>query len=233
MAKGQARTATEPRRTPSRLPRSDRVVELISAAGRITDLPPERRTWFVVTDVRPRLAAGEPTVEPIRIPQQDADRLLRGFVRFVADIPARASLQMVWEHGHNELLVDAGTIGLTCSAGLLTVSVSVGCDELARPTRVAVPFATGSVDSPRGLLMSTLTRVDAPAIVADAWSDPIVAFCWEALLEVARRVCAQAGHDRSGLPLIPGAVAAEDGLLLVHPMARNNLTGLTNDRRRR
>jgi hypothetical protein len=163
----------------------------------------------------------------MHIPQADANRLLRGFIRFVADISADASLDLVWHDGASELWVDAGSVDLTCANGLLTVGVTVSCDEISGPVRVTVPFATGSADSPRGLLMSTLNRVDAPALIADRWSDAIVAFCWEALLELAQRISAQAGDDDAGQPLIPGAVSAADGEFVVQPMARHDLHGLS------
>jgi hypothetical protein len=79
--------------------------------------------------------------------------------------------------------------------------------------------------------MSTVNRVDAPALIADGWSDPIIAFCWESVLELAQRVSAQAGNDAEGRPLIPGAVAAGDGTLVVVPMARHSLGGLTRGER--
>lgn len=207
--------------------RAGKSVEMISAAGRIEDLPERQREWFVpIGDAV--LNPGEPAPEPITIPQADAARLLVGFVRFVADIPARTNLQFVWERGRDELAIDGASIGLTCSDGLLTVGLTVTCDELPRPVRVAVPFAVGRADAPRGLLMSTINRLDAPALIADAWSDAIIAFCWEALLELAQRVCGQAGHDAQGRPLIPGAIAARDGALVLTPMARHDLTGLTS-----
>ena len=108
-------------------------------------------------------------------------------MRFVADIPADTSLDLVWQHDGSELWVDAGSIELVCGAGLLTVGLTVACDELHRSVRVTVPFAVGGADASRGLLMAAMNRVDAPALVADRWSDAITAFCWESLLELARR----------------------------------------------
>ena len=61
----------------------------------------------------------------IRIPQADANRLLRGFVRFVADIDAGSTLELVWQRGHDELWVDAGSITLKCAPGILSTQLSV------------------------------------------------------------------------------------------------------------
>jgi hypothetical protein len=218
------------RGTTARVPavvRAGRTVETISLAGRIADLPERQREWFVpVGDVV--LDPGQPAKEPITIPQADAARLLVGFVRFVADIPARTNLKLVWQRGRDELAVDAASIGLTCADGLLTVGLTVSCDELSRPTRVVVPFALGRPDAPRGLLMSTINRLDAPALIAEGWSDAIIAFCWESLLELAQRVCAQAGHDSQGRPLVPATIAAGDGALILTVTARHDLSGLTS-----
>ena len=212
----------------TRSPRgTDRLVGAIAGAGRIIDLPPERRRWFTPIDAAVRLPPGTRTADPIRIPQPDANRLVRGLVRFVADIPADTSLDLVWQHDGSELWVDAGSIDLVCSAGLITVGLTVACDEVRRPIRVTAPFAVGRADASRGLLMATMNRVDAPALVADRWSNAITAFCWESLLELARRVSAQTGDDEAGMPLVPGAIAADDRVLIVQPMARHDLTGLT------
>jgi hypothetical protein len=201
-------------------------VDTISLDGRIADLPERDRQWFVpIGDLV--LNPGERPAEPITIPQVDAARLLVGFVRFVADIPPRTNLTLVWERGQDELAVDAASIGLICAQGLLTVGLTVNCDQLSKPVRVAVPLAVGRADAPRGLLMATINRLDAPPLIAEGWSDSIIAFCWEAVLELAQRVCAQAGDDADGRPLIPGAIAARDGAMVLTPMARHDLSGLT------
>jgi hypothetical protein len=222
MAGRETASATQP------AVRAEQLVDLIAAAGRITDLPIARRRWFVPVDGA--LPTGTPAPDGIRIPQADANRLMRGFVRFVADIDAGTNLELVWERGRDELWVDAGSIKLTCAAGILSTRLSVGCDELPRPVTVTVPFAVGRPDAPRGLLMATTDRVDAPTLVADGWSSAITAFCWEAILELARRVSAESGNDQQGRPLVPGAVSADDRVLVVHPMARHDLSGLERHR---
>lgn len=204
--------------------RSSRTVEAIAREGLIADLPPRQRTWFTPQDSP--LAAGAVAARPIIIPGDAASKLMVGFVRFVADLPARANLTFVWERGDDELWVDAASIGLVCGTGVLSVGLTVGCDQVDEPVRVVVPLAVGRMKAPRGLLMSSLSRIEAPAVIAEGWSDPIVAFCWEAVLELAQRVCAQAGRDAGGQGLIPGAIAAEDGRLIITPMARHRLTGL-------
>ena len=38
---------------------------------------------------------------------------------------------------------------------------------------------------------------------------------------------AETGDDEAGMPLVPGAIAADDRVLIVQPMARHDLSGLT------
>jgi len=179
-------------------------------------------SWFSVVP-RP-VKTGALASAPLRIPQGDAQRLLRGIIRFVADIPAGASLDLVWQQGGSELFVDAGSITLTCTTGLVSIGVAVHCDELPAPAVATAALGVGRVDSPSGLVMSTFERVGAPDLIADLWSEAITAFAWEALLELASRLCAGVGKDSQGRPLIPGSVAAAPELLVITPMARNDLS---------
>lgn len=205
--------------------RSSKTIEAIAREGLITDLPPRQRTWFDPDGIAD-LASGAVAAKPIVIPGDVAARLMVGLVRFVADMPARANLKLVWQRGDDELWVDAASIGLVCGTGVLSVGLTVGCDQVSKPVRVAVPFAVGRQRAPRGLLMSSLSRIEAPAVIAEGWSDAIVAFCWESVLELAQRVCAQAGRDARGLDLIPGAIASEEGRLIITPMARHRQADL-------
>ena len=205
----------------------DRFVKIVADHGLVVELPQDMRPWFTTVDPKIALVPGQAAPEPMRIPQADASRLLKGIIRFVADLPVDASLVIIWQHDPNELAVDAGSIDLVCTAGVITVRLTVTCDQLERPVTVAVPFGVGRADATRGLLMSSFTRVDAPPAVAEGWSDAIIAFCWEALLELATRLSRQAGNDAAGQPLIPGTIAADDGLLIVQPMARHDLSALT------
>ena len=53
-----------------------------------------------------------------------------------------------------------------------------------------------------------------------AVADAITAFAWESLVELARRTCAQFGRDTQSRALIPGGIAAAEGVLLIQPMSR-------------
>jgi hypothetical protein len=175
--------------------------------------------------------ANHPVHSPIRIATTEVQRILNDVVRTVADLPRAASPLVVWSLPPDELAVDISTTTIDCGPGLLKFSVEVSYDEIDPATqssriRVTVPFGVGRAEKPRGLLMSTMSQVVAPPVLADRWSDSITAFCWEAMLEVASRIAAQAGVDRQKRPLIPGNIAAEKGLLIVQPMARHDLSAL-------
>jgi hypothetical protein len=199
-------------------------VTALAVRGQIADLPANNRTWFKqVPPGKSRDVANQAV--SLRVPQADAGLALLGLIRFVADIPADASLTVVWQSGRNELMVDCGSVALRCDPGLITVGLSVQCDQVQR-TRVIVPFAVGTSAAPRGLYLSTIDRLDAPAEIAEAWSDPIIAFCWEALLELAQRVCGQIGTDAQQRPLVPATLAADAGMLVLTATARPDLSGL-------
>lgn len=178
----------------------------------------DKATWF--TPLTKGVPIGRTTKEPLRIPARDAQRLLRDVVRLVADLPRDTTPVLVWQQGANELEVATAATTITCDEGLVTIGVTVGCDQLDAAVQVAVPFAVGTADSPTGLVMSTFTRLDGPAVVTDVWSDAITAFAWESLVELARRICAQLGHDTRSRALIPGGIAAGKGVLLIQPMSR-------------
>lgn len=71
--------------------------------------------------------------------------------------------------------------------------------------------------------MSSLTRPVGPDLVVDIWSTALIAFAWEALVHLAQQLCAAAGSDGAGRPLIPAYVAAARGILLIQPMARHRI----------
>ncbi|MGP3461359.1 hypothetical protein, partial [Escherichia coli] len=121
----------------------------------------------------------------------------------------------------NELLVLTDRVTLDAAPGLVTVGITVSCDQLREPTVVTVPLAVGTTKQVRGLFMSTFAAPDGPDVVTAVWADSLIAFAWECLLTLALHLAAEAGGDRDGRTLRPGAIAAERGALLVKPMARN------------
>jgi hypothetical protein len=181
--------------------------------------------WFRRLSQRIRLEPGAPAPDLLRVPDGDAERILRETVRLVADIPRGSSPEVVWVLGAGELIVHTAGMGLSCLTGQVTITVPVGCDQVPDGAQVQVPFAVGTEEAPSGLVMSTLARPAGPAVVVDAWSGSLVAFAWEALLHLAEQLCAAAGRDGAGRPLVPAYIGAARGVLLVQPMARHGTAG--------
>ncbi len=155
----------------------------------------------------------------IRIPVDHARGMLREVARDAAGVAAREE-QVVWTSPAAELLVRLGAVDLSCEPGLATVTVAVACDQVPGEVLVHVPFGVGRPGELTGLVMSTLDWPAGPAVVVDAWAPSLTAYAWDCLLRVAVRASARAGVDEVGQPLVPASVGAEDGALLVLPMAR-------------
>jgi hypothetical protein len=177
--------------------------------------------WFEPLESTVALPPGATAPAVLRVPAPQAERILRQTIRLVADIPKGSTPQLVWVKGADELLVRTDDVSLACDTGLVTFTVTVACDQLQEPTRVAVPLAVGTAQLPTGLVMSTLSRPVGPALVVDAWAEPISAFAWEALVHLAQSLCAATGSDASGRALVPAAIGAEPRILLVQPAARH------------
>jgi hypothetical protein len=160
----------------------------------------------------------------LRVPVADAQRILRTTVRLVADLPVGSRLDVVWVNGGSELTVHTAALTLTCSPGMVTVGVPVSCDQAPQAV-VTVTLVVGTAQSPSGLLMSTFTVPQGPAVVVDVWGEAVTAFAWEAVLHLAQQLSGQVGADATGRPLVPALIAADTGLLLLQPMARHDVFG--------
>lgn len=184
------------------------------------DVDLRSRDWFpTITTAVP---VGTTTEADVVVPQGDAQRVLRGVVRLVADLPVGSTPDVVWTSGRSELLVHTDTISLTCTVGLVRVAVRVECDQTDGPTTITVPFAVGTQQAATGLVMQTYDRLDGPGAVTSVWADALTAFCWEALLETATRLCAEIGADSRGRALVPGSIGSGSRVLLLRPMARHD-----------
>lgn len=218
MADPTPRRATRGSRAPAaRRPRA--VLQLPTGPVAVGSLD-----WFEPLDDRTRITAGAAAPRVIRVPVDEATRLLRATVRFVADLPPRASGLLVWTQGDSELRVDAFGVTLACASGMVTVGLPVGCDQLPRPVAVPVPFAVGTAQKPAGLVMATFDRLAGPALVTGLWSEAIAAFAWEALVHLTQQLAGAVGKDANGRALVPASIGAEPGLLLVQPMGRHDLS---------
>ena len=177
--------------------------------------------WFdkAAAGVGSRLVPGT-TTDALSIPQGDAQKILTGVVRLVADLPVGTTPVVVWHQGVDELWVDTSSVTIGCEPGLVTMTLTVACDQVREPVTLQAPFAVGTSKVPTGLLMTTFSQLTGPDVVVGTWSEAATAFCWEALVEVARAVCARLGKDRTGKTLVPGGLGADSRRLLVQPMAR-------------
>ncbi|NYG07820.1 hypothetical protein BJ986_002307 [Phycicoccus badiiscoriae] len=226
-ARASARAATSPRATTSaRATGSPRArASTVAGASGLGALLTDPSILKVIRGAD-RLKPGDVPKNGVTLKAAEATRLLGGIIRFVADVPAGSSPIVVWEQDGSELWVDISTVALTCIPGVIRVAVKVGCDQLPAPAVITVPFGVGTPEAPTGLVMSSLSRLDGPDVVTGRWTAALTAFTWEAILELARRMCAELGKDAAGLPLIPGSIAAGSQVLVVQPMARNDLSGL-------
>lgn len=192
----------------------------------VIGIPIADASWFRPVRAAGRLEPGTLAGKPLSVPDAAATRLLRGIVHAVADIPSDTSTVVVWQRDGSELWVDVGTVTLSSLDGMVRVAVTVGCDQLGKPVVLTVPLKVGTPQAPAGLVMSSVDRLTGPDVVTALWSDAVIAFGWECLLELSRQLCAGLGRDSAGLPLIPGAVAATKGVLVVQAMSRNDLSQL-------
>lgn len=180
-------------------------------------------SWFHPIAPGSSLPPGTVVKEPLQIPAAVATRLLQSTVLRVAEVPTDAPPVVVWQSGGSELLVALDKVAVSCMPGMMTVSMTVSCDELPAPVVVNVPFAVGTPDAPAGLIMSTFAEIVGPDVIARRWSDAVISFAWSAVVDLAEQLCASLGTDSRGLALVPGAVGASRAVLVVQAMARHQL----------
>lgn len=184
----------------------------------------DRFEWFDRLDKRVNLKTGQLSPNELRLPTKDAQRILNKVVRLVLDLPRKSTPTVVWTRGDSELLVHSNRTRIAFTSGVVTVTVSVECDQ-HELVRIPVPLGVAEPNSPAGLMMSSFSDLEGPPEIVETWFEPIVAFAWELLLEIVSVVCEQVGKDSRGLPLVPGNVAAGRGYLMIQPIARHQLKG--------
>lgn len=179
--------------------------------------------WLKRLDQSVILNTGEASPDLLKIPEKDAQRVLSEVVRVVLDLPRNSTPLVVWNHADSELLVHSDQTTLRCTSGVVTVNVSVECDQFQQLT-IPVPIGVGQKKAASGLVMSSFQDLQGPRGLVDTWADAIIAFAWESLLEVASTICEQVGRDARGLPLVPGSIGAEPDRLLIQPVSRYSLS---------
>lgn len=182
-----------------------------------------RFKWLKRLDQSVILNTGEASPDLLKVPEKDAQRVLGEVVRLVLDLPRKSTPLVVWNHGDSELLVHSDQTTINCTSGVVTISVTVECDQYQQVT-IPVPIGVGQKKSVTGLVMSSFQDLQGPTGLVEIWSDAIIAFAWETLLELATTICAQVGNDARGLPLVPGTIGASPDRLLIQPVSRFSLT---------
>jgi len=176
-------------------------------------------SWFRPLEHHVYLSAGTRTPNPLRVPVGDAQLLLYKMVREVIGLPRDASPDVVLTAGRAEILVHTRGIGLNATPGVITVGLAVGCDQLPDGGSVQIPFAVGTEDKPAGLVMAAFDRPSGPSAVIDGWAESLTALAWSAIVHLAQSLCAAAGEDATGNPLVPGYLSAMRDVLILQPMA--------------
>lgn len=175
-----------------------------------------------LTTISPAVALGPGTVTgAVEVPRSDAEKILRSVVRRVADLPRNSSPEVVWTLGQHELLVHTDQIRLALFSGVAVITNTFSCEQVDGRVTVPVPLGLGTRKVPAGLIMTSFTDLDGPSVITKVWTDAITAFAWECLMELCRTIAAEVGDDSRGRALIPGAVTAAPGLLIIEPLARH------------
>ncbi len=219
------KTPTQPVGAPRSDPRLAPRAPGIILPGVTIKLPPFK--WY--KPLPPGVVVPPGTVSPqlIRVPERDAQRVLLAVIHLVADIRAEQPPNVVWTRGNDELLVLLDKTRMSCAPGLVTIGLTVQCEEVRGAQRIDVGFAVGRPDRPAGLVMSAFDRVQGNSWIAGAWSESLTAFAWEALVALAEQLAGGMGKDSRGRALVPGSIAAGDGALFIDPMARHDLRWVT------
>jgi hypothetical protein len=132
--------------------------------------------------------------------------------------------ETLWVQGGNELAVSLNRIGLEVSEGLVTLVLQVRSDQTGT-VAVKVPFVCGSAKQPAGLYTATPRQPNAPPVIMQLWSEPLVAFAWHCLLNLVSGAASATGKDLRGNVLVPVNLAASAMGLEVQTMARHHFYG--------
>lgn len=184
------------------------------------------RLHFVTDSVLDRLRSTVPGALPEK-PLPSGERganlplssaALTQLLRLAAVELCEGNQTVIWDDGINELTVHAGRIGGTPISGAIRVDIPVACDQ-AR-TVMQIPFAVGGPERKAGMIMATTDRPAGDATIATIWGEALIALAYGALLEVMGSYAGASGRDEKNKRLIPRAITAQRGGLLVETQAR-------------
>ncbi|UNK57356.1 hypothetical protein MNQ95_14670 [Pseudoxanthomonas daejeonensis] len=176
---------------------------------------------------RTKIAEGDvfPTVF---VPATRLTPLLRvGAGRAAGFFRATKKTEVIWVQGDSELAVGFAAVDVKLADGALQVSIPVRCDQIGKGT-VTVLFVVGSAASPSGLYAATASRPIGPEPVVAIWSEALVAFAWNCLLELVGGMAAAVGKDQRGNLLVPVELSARKQGIEIVPMARFRFSGTSS-----
>jgi len=191
-------------------------VDFIQAERLASRLPQAAaRTKMAEGDVYPGVFIAAGRLNPLL---RVAARRAAGFFR------ASKRTEVIWVEGDNELAVNFAEVGVQAGDGTLQVSIPVRCDQIGKGT-VTVLFAVGAPNAPAGLYAATAGRPTGPEAVVAIWSQALVAFAWNCLLELVSGMAAAVGKDQRGNLLVPVELSARRQGIEIVPMARFRFAG--------
>jgi len=181
-----------------------------------------RLEWLKQLEKNVALTAGDLSADQLIVPAKDVQKILDKVVRLVLDLPRKSTPFVVWTQGDSELLIHSDKTKISISSGLVKIKITVSCDQCEQ-VQIPIPLGVSQRNSPGGLIMSSFSDLQGPADIVELWSDSLIAFAWELLLEITRVISAQVGKDERGLSLVPGNIGASPGKLLIQPVSRHSL----------
>ncbi len=137
---------------------------------------------------------------------------------------------VIWTHGADSLLVLLDSVRISTDEGVVTVAVTVACDELmltdhVRQARIEIDLVVGTPARPAGMLAAT-TLPRGPLVVVNRWADALIALAWQGMLDASAGIAAAAGSDTDGAPLVPTSWTATREGLSIGPQARHRFDRL-------
>lgn len=183
-----------------------------------------RFDWLERLPVDVVMDAGQLTPSVLSVPSKSAQEVVNSVVRLVLDLPRGSNPRVVWTQGDSELLIHSDRTKIKCSSGVVTLTVTVECDQSDRIS-IPIPIGVGTRNSPTGLVMTAFSDIEGPTEIVETWTDSLTAFAWEAVLETAKVIAAEVGKDSQGRSLVPGSIGAAPDLLLIQAVGRHTLSG--------
>ncbi|MFK7879057.1 hypothetical protein [Roseobacter sp.] len=200
--------------------------EILANVIQRPNIPRQNQLHFVTTtlidEIRKKSPKALPTI-PVGKGRKGADLPvttsgLTQLLRLAAVQLSENENSVIWDDGINQLVVHASQVTATLTEGFVRIDVKVEADQL-RAT-MQIPFAVGSEKRLSGLVMATTDRPAGNARVARVWGDALIAFAHGALIAASESLAGASGRDAQNKRLVPRALVARRGSLVVESQAR-------------